>query len=345
MATSYQDIGAIQSSGLPSIGAVQAAGGSTPVNENLTDNLDASYVEVYVLGLGLILSDTLSFSDAAFVPEPLAGVVIVDASWVNVLSDTQQYNVGYFSSFSETLSLSDTVLLNLGFILPSDSLSLTDAVQAFNGVGVVLAEDFTFSDATSNQLYGILSKSIADAFTFSDAIVDHLLGNQTISFFPAKGSSAGQYIIVNGISYPATGDKFNFSDTFNLLLQNPTSFADSLTLSDAVNVLVVSTTPVPEILSDILVLSEGQTFFANYSPAFSDTISLSDTPIVQLLPQSILLSLSEDFAYNDSLQRMATGLEVIASVQDEFFFQDSIVIQSAQSLNSYLRRYLNDVPI
>ncbi len=343
MPTSYLDIGAVQSSGLPSIGAVQAQGGSTAVNKTLTDNLDANLQDTLLLGLGLILAETLSFSDSIFVPEPLAGVIIVDASWVNVLSDTQQYEVDLWTPYSDTLSLTDTFFTAPGLIIPSESLTLSDTVSAFAGVGITIAESFTFSDAISTYTLGVLKEAFSDSLTFTDAVIAQRIGNQTINFFGVLGQSNS--IRVNGYSYPATGDKFNFADTFSTFMQSPFGLSDSVVLSDSITVNLGSTLNLTETLNDTLNLTDTPNYFAAYVPTYNDTLGLIDNITIQLIPQSIVLVLSDDFAFNDSVQRMATGLEVIASVQDDFFFQDSVIIQSTQSLNSYIRRYLNDVSI
>jgi hypothetical protein len=323
MATSYQDIGAVQSSGLPSIGAVQAAGGSTPVNETLTDTLSLS--DAVGLGLGLIFSaDGLSFSDVIALNEPLAAVVINDATWVNVLADTQQYQLNSFMQLSDTEALSDTFLLTPGLILGTEALALSDAIQAFAGTPLSFSEDFAFSDAIAVQNYGVLSETPSDALSLSDAVVDRVVSFLTIKINVSPPAGDIQ-MNTGGGAYPEIPpDYFSFGDTFSLKMLSVYSFADTLTLSDAITVFLQAT-PTTESLTDSLVLS--------------DSLAFGITPV------QLIVSLSDDFAFQDAVQRLEAGFEYIATIQDSLFLQDNVVVNNALSLTSYLRRYLNDVSL
>ena len=336
------DIGAVQSSGLPSIGAVQAAGGSTPVNEILTDTLSLS--DSLVLGIGLQLVDTLTLSDSVQVITPLTSVTINDSSWVNVLTDSQQYLIGYWLPFSDTLTLSDYLLLSIGMAI-ADGFTFSDALAIFLGVPVVLSDTFTFSDATAVQLYGVLNETFSDTLTFSDSVIVRTISHLTININISPPAGDIQ-MNTGGGAYPELPpDIFSFGDTLQLCRNDYMTFSDTLTLSDSVIVHLVVPIALNITLSDTFTFLDSQNYSAAYSPAFSDTLALSDSVIVQILPSPINLSFGDSLELSDSIGQLVVDRVIIASFQDSLFLSDSVIVQVGQSLNSYLRRYLNDVTI
>jgi hypothetical protein len=325
------DVGVHQSTPGLDVGVLQSLG-TSPLTKVLTDTLSLS--DGITLGIGLVIpTDGFSFSDVVGITTPLTGLLVNDASWVNVLSDTQQYCVGLFPQFSDTFFFSDSVLLSLGLPDFTDTFTFSDSFQVFPGVPLVLADSFTFSDAITDTTFGDLSVNILDSTNFlplSDALI--------ISF---NG-------IIN-ISNTASGfnkDNLSLADTLNLRMAMlfPV-FTDAISFSDAISVHLVIPAAVSESLSDSLSLNDAQAYFLQYAPLITDELSLSDSVNVQLYPQGESISVGDGFLFSDALNMVAIENEIIASIQDTFMFEDSVAIQSVEDFTTYIRRYLNDVTI
>ena len=335
----HKDIGALQSGSGPDIGPLQSASGSTPLTETLTDTISLS--DALVTGLGLLLSDTFTFSDSVQLTAIAIDVTIQDGSWVNVLSDTQQYEVDYFIPFTDTLALLDSVQIDLDFTFTGDSVSLSDALSENVGIPLSFSDDFTFSDAIVTYIGGSLVESFSDTLSLSDAVSKQLSGMLEV----ICGIYGTPLLFQPNAEFGGPPpDNFVFVDTLNLLMQSFYSFSDILALSDNVAIQVqVTFLALTETLSDTLSLSDSLSLLGGTPLTFSDTLSLSDSITVQPIPDTISLQLSDDFAFSDSYGLLMVGNEIIASIQDSLYLSDSIDVLLTESFNSYIRRYLNDV--
>lgn len=321
------DVGVKQSGSGLDVGVLQSIG-LTPLNESFNDTLSLS--DTLGLGLGLVVvGDQFSFTDVVSVTPPATGILINDASYVNVLSDTQDYCLGLFPQYSDTFTFADSLGLTLGLQDFSDALSFTDSFSMSSGVTPIFSDDFAFSDAVTIGILGQLSETISDSLSLSDSVIDNRVGIINIT----KAGQVG--LSPDGI---ALGDTFSKLMTMALVMPS-----DILSLSDSISVFLVIPQSFNEFFEDTLSFSDTQSFSSAYFPQLNDSLDLEDSIQLLLLPLGLQLSLGDSQIYNDAVQLLMVGFEAIASFQDELILTDNVQIQLTQSFTSYIRRYLNDV--
>ena len=231
---------------------------------------------------------------------------ILSAGWNGAALNGSAWNAGYYklttsSAITETVFDSFSFSDSLGFLFPlgktfSDNFALrfTDYFLGFmSNLTEVLTDDFTFSDGTL-LLYSYL-ESVSDTGTLSD----------------------GEILRV-GFPLNAGGDQIVFNDGTAYSRTGATTFNDSVSLSDSVQLLFVPT-----------------------APSLSDDFTFTDAAIVNLA--SIFTPLN--FIFNDEIS-LTDGISASGETfqfSESFAFGDSFSYVLQTYLNPYLRRYLNDV--
>ena len=255
----YLDVGVLQSTPGEDIGALQSTG-IVILSESVSDSI--TFSDAIQLGYGIIVPDTITFSDFVTINPPEVGYLIQD-NWSIYLSDTQQYELDLFIPLTDTIPFSDFIQLSIGLIL-NDSLSLSDSQATAVGIPVSVSDTIVLTDAVLTYILGVYSESINDTITFSDAVTIFLIG---LLFKDIVNSSNSH-------------DTFVFTDEVALRTTGtPASFTDTLSLSDGVSLVV-------NINLNI-----------NDSITFSDTIAETKTPTALTVSISDTISFGEDLFF------------------------------------------------
>lgn len=271
------------------------------------------------LDVGIFQSDKISvgpFQNAA-----TAGLTINQNENFNFL-DSEIVVLGLLLSFSDQLSLSDSIGLVSGGITISDQFTF------FDDVIVVLNDFYIFSDTISlsddESIVPSISLIFNDEITLTDSIIVQLFFALSIQLFESFFVGTGYWIdsIKIFTSNPLiTQDQLVFQDFIQLSSQYFNAYNDQLQLQDSVQILLA---PIANLLQ-------------------SDQIMLSDA--ITVTAPSIFTPLN--YAFTDQLQLVDGSDQLLSplalSMSDMFSLGDSIIVLLSTDLNSYLRRYLNDV--
>jgi hypothetical protein len=213
-------------------------------------------------------------------------------------------------SVGDTFALSDWsgIIVNNPFHIfsLSDTLTLSDSVRFSTfGLRLTLSDNFNLSDSIRTSR--IQNTSLSDTISISDAL--------SVTLNSILGISDAIYIF-DALS---AGSVFGVSDT--------------ISLSDTLSVTLTGGTSDAIFLSDILLVGLALGVF--------DILSLSDDTTSLLLP-TLLTNLRSDTLYlSDSIFYVISNSLIVLS--DGIPLSDRINVILNSSINSYLRRYLNDV--
>ena len=211
-------------------------------------------------------------------------------------------------TLSDSLSLSDDLLLEYGNIL-NDSLSLSDDLSIVAPVpGISLADALSLSDSVASTFGMILS----EGFTLSD-------------------------FLTYGLSLPLSdSDALSMSDAMTFLIGIGLGKSDTFTFSDVLRIAA----DVAKLLGDNILLSDFLAVLLQNVPAYSDTFELTDVARLILslnVTNSDSLVLSD--AVNISLENLLTVTE-----SDTLNLSDSVEVSLSGPIDQYIRHWLNDVP-
>lgn len=223
-------------------------------------------------------------------------------------------------SVSDSITLSDSIteLIQVPQIAFSENLTFSDAVGIVGNDLMTFSESMTLSD--SMQFTAGVAFSFGDSLSLSDSVSELLITVLTVAIGDSLSLSDSEQV---GATIPRKiiGDFILFTDTIATRANLQLSVSDQLVLNDLVGILlapIANLTP-----SDQLTLADSisvnlQSIFTNIGITVSDTIAFQDA--VQVALSKSLISITDSFSLNDEVK---------------------VVLQS--TLNSYIRRYLNDV--
>lgn len=232
-------------------------------------------------------------------------------------SDSEIVVLGLLLTFSDSVSLSDSISIQYGNVTVSDTFTFLDGVQ------VVLTFNYAFTDSISQN----------DTLTINAGIVE-VLGD-VLTLIDSIIVSPFTTLLL------ALTETLTFFDSIQVFTSQPLSFSDVITLSDSTNYSSMRTFQFSDQLalgdSVQLLLAPIRNLQLVESLTLSDVITVNNASI--FTPVNLM--------FNDTLvMQDGIGLTVepsLSSLSDSFMFQDSFTIVIMTNLNPYLRRYLNDV--
>lgn len=272
-----------------------------------------------VLGLCEVIADSQAgnWADAILLNTSVPGIAFTE-NFVSFWLDSQTFELDGFLFFNDTLTLSDTnqPAKNMNAII--DNLALSDSQSVLVIVSLPISDTFTWTDSV--KLVEVLSLPLSDSFTWSDLFQFNIPFNLAFSdFFIWRDAQVVAWSSVLPV------------------------FTDSFSLSDSVIVANVPFwTPVNEIISDVLVLSDGFNLNLSDNVVVSDLLSLIDQIGVALLVDPTHQQFSDSFHFTDGILIIVEG--ELLQFADTLVFSDNILVNNSTSFNSYIRRYLNDEP-
>lgn len=270
------------------------------------------------LDVGVIQTSGL---DVGVLQSSASATLTVSQIDILTLSDSKIVVLSLLLTFSDAISLSDAVQVQI----PGGPLVFADSFGFLDSVTVVLNDFYNFSDAlnitdTQLEIIVVVISNLSDGLTLSDNII--------VSPFS---------VIVLNLS-----ETLPLIDSFKEFTSNPLTFGDTLNFQDLVKLSGLTFYQFVDqlLLSDLaaLLLAPIRNLTNN------DMLTLNDLVAVQLL--SIFVNLT--VTLSDSLQ-IGDGIGVVLRerglimLSDSFSFGDSFVFVINTNLESYLRRYLNDV--
>ena len=305
-------------SGFVSIGSEQV--GATPINENLSDSFtfSDSVAELYDLGFAPSDTNASNWGDAIAFNLQIPGIGFIDdqsGNWGDALALEMDFNPTFtdgfiFNDYQQPASTMDAF---------NDTLALSDSSFAQLEIQVPLGDSFTWTDST--LVVGFVLAHESDQFTWTDAVAYYV----------------PLYLMFTDFFIWRDGQTVKWSSVLPPL-------SDQLVLSDGVIVNNAPFwTPVNELLSDALALSDTiqlqslVTFSLSDDFAFSDQVQDANiyNPFNQLFTENL------DY-YQDSVLYIVEG--ELLQLADSFTFNDSVLVTNGTSFNNYIRRYLNDEP-
>jgi len=114
--------------------------------------------------------------------------------------------------------------------------------------------------------------------------------------------------------------------------------SDQLTLTDSL--ILHLGNPFTRAVGDNLFLSDSAQFLVNLLSNPSDHFTFSDQ--LRIL-KSIQLVFADAFSFSDNLVDPVEAVQLLLSLSDSLVLSDVASISSSETLEQYLRRYLNDV--
>lgn len=232
-------------------------------------------------------------------------------------SDSEQLILGLLLTFSDSVSLSDSISIQYGNVTVSDTFTFLDGVQ------VVLTFNYAFTDSISQN----------DTLTINVGIVE-VLGD-VLTLIDSIIVSPFTTLLLT------LTETLTFFDSIQIFTSQPLSFNDTIVLQDAIFL-----SSVPRFtFSDTLALNDGvQLLLAPIrNLQLVDTLNLSDAITVNnaSIFTPINLSFNDQVVMQDGIG--VSALPVLHSLSESFMFGDGFVIVVKTYLNPYIRRYLNDV--
>lgn len=269
--------------------------------------------------LTFTFSDSLSFLDSfTIVGPPNINVTVGDS--INNFLDAL-----FFGGGSINLVISDTVSL-------SDAVSLGTIQPAFLFIDALTIQD-------SNQLNLLLPYTLNDSLSFNDSsIVQNLF---IINEFISDGINVQDSIVIqeNVVIQLTFNDSLTFTDVLFLFISIPLRFGDVIppyldfVQRGGTNGLSLS-------VEDFYILGDSITLNNHLRMVFNETLNFNDGISLQVVSTSMVFG--DILSLNDSIT-ISLSIPVNLVLNDAFSFNDGISIDVTQSLNSYIRRYLNDV--
>jgi hypothetical protein len=219
---------------------------------------------------------------------------------------------------SFTLSDSITELIQVPQIAFSENLTFSDAVGVTANDFITFTDSLTLGDSVS-FIAGI-PLVLGDSIALSDSVQELLI---TVIFVALNDtlSLSDSEQVANRIPRAVINDFILFTDKIAVLANQQLTLSDQLAMGDLVQLLLA---PIANLtLNDSFTLSDAvstnlQSIFQNLTVSVSDTLFLQDAVGIAL--SQALLSFSDSLTFSDSVK---------------------VVLES--TLNSYIRRYLNDI--
>ncbi len=211
--------------------------------------------------------------------------------------------------------------------------TLTEGGGGTVGVDKTASDSISLSDSITQLLLGVTEKTASDSLSLSDSISQNLAGITEVE--------VGDVLVLTDIfSYGVDlalqiSDTIALSDSIPSLIATVLHLADSLSLSDS----IILNGAIDKILSDRLTLSDLISFSAPSTNVIGDSLGLSDS--VKLVT-GINLSFSDSVILTDSATDVNTVILVLV-VGDTFTFMDSVGTLMSTRDTNYIRNYLNDV--
>lgn len=183
-----------------------------------------------------------------------------------------------------------------------------------NGIVIPFGDDLTFNDLIYTSQFPFYA--LSDSFTISDS-VNINLGNVLLLF--------EDILIIDSLTEQETITSLSFTDLY--------------VISDSIN----SGQQNNPLLNDSLEILDNVSLFLTYDPLFGDFYSLSDATGVQENEVNFVVSVYDGFLLTDSSIVVRPNTDIILTFNDGIDITDLLISSNTESLNTYLRRYLNDV--
>lgn len=277
-------------------------------------------------GLFIVVGDTLTFLDNFNYLYVTAADSFTISDQLMSIIQTLDITLGDFPSLSISdgfqIELVDSATsTNIYVPILADSITFTDSTNLTLNIPLILSDSLSITDGLI--LAGSESVVISDSFTITDNVggIESPLG-VTVSDFLTL--SDFQSLLLSGTFTSPIADQFIFTDAFffNATMESPTQ-SDEIDLSDEMQAVLELNLEI----SDTMSFSDSDLNDNVNSPSvnkmFADTISMLDFVITE---SGGNINLSDPLALSDGL-----GLS------------DNVAFSVTENINSYLRRYLNDV--
>lgn len=304
---------------LDSVSDIILAGklGFTPITVNQSDALSLSSAPS-LLDIGrIITSDGLILIDSVIVPTANTPVSVSDTL---VFTDTLASCLGKGYQNFDILILLDQAKLNQPyFFTEGESLALGDIALVYPVISQIIDGDrLSFSDVSALLISGVYKILENDSVTLTDVLT------VTIRNFLALFSTFSENILI--------------TDAFFTKLTNSLGvFSDTLTIGDLLKIITLGVLKE----NDSINLSDFVSISVPEGEGLNDLFAISDTAAVRL---AIVLQFAETLAFIDVVTRSNSGQSIMLQIFDGLVLTDNPSIILHVLLNSYLRRYLNDVP-
>jgi hypothetical protein len=262
-----------------------------------------SLSDAVAAGLGIVVHDQFTFTDTFIGVSPASGIMVADFFG---FSDSQQYSLTGVTGDAFLLQDQVLVLLNVASTF-SDALNLSDSTFIANDIPLSgAAESLSFSDTFSSTLLGALQFQGSEQLNLVENLTVLKIGNLTLAAgVNTKGFPNEGFVLSDGLLTKSTG-------TF--------SFNDQLFLNDTLQAIV----------------PQGGSNSESFNLSDSVEISITDTII------NIPIILGDGFNLMDVPGYQGSEIELL-QLTEALSLGDTLVVSQQDSLNSYLRRYLNDV--
>ena len=319
--SSYLDIGALQSGSGLDIGPLQSAG-TAPLTETLSDSYTISDSFSLAIPIAFSFADSFSFYDS---------IQLEDQVSLLLLGDTLQWNWDdhYTSGGGATINvlisdnnnnLADAITvagIQPAFLF-TDSYTISDIFQLDLNLPYTFNDSFTIADSSTVQLQTPLGYFFSEFINIQDAITIQLNTALYETISDSYTIQDSEQDVINlplrfGDIIPPYFDFVQRGGTNNsgLLLVDFYFLGDSCTINEHLRF----------VFDDAVTFNDSiATFKNNTSDIFNDSLSILDGVTISLsMPSTLTIN-------GDSLS-----------------IQDNVLTDVSENLNSYLRRYLNDV--
>jgi len=319
----------------------------------------------------------LPFSDSLSVDDTLKFVLGLELSFTEdplPFDDNIRPAAALFFTFSDTFSIDDSTAFQTGTALSdsinnfldaiqvdtatnafhlTDSLTIADTVSLLVGLDFKLTDVLDIEDAQGagpgyafsdiNTLYDGLSLYESDEallrlndvlfFNWADAVAIQVQLNAALS---DTLNISDHLIIINDLSL-AFNDLLNKFDALSFAVPFVISFGDTLSITDSAG----SVAPrADQLLDDVLVFTDTISTFNGGSNAYGDSLNLADG---LSLGVSLGYTMNDSYTLGDNIGIQLNTVPAVPAVSDSLSFSDSVQVRPSTSLDSYIRRYLNDV--
>lgn len=253
---------------------------------------------------------------------------------------------------SDQITLSDAVLVitgATGFLFTDDqSVNWADAVAyilnpASPFITTAVSDTFTFLDSIS--VYAPINLSFSDTLSLSDLEIlsKTLFFSDTLNFSDAVGFAIDR-------SQQVFNEWILLTDSVSLGMAMFVKIADTFSFSDSQIINGYPTAIINLTFSDQFMIGNPEIDYAltaAWTPLFrfpTDTFTFSDAISVSVgTPQVVNEVLTDSFAFGEVVTIFLATPGRNIGIFDQLTLQDSVDLASVPVLNSYIRRYLNDV--
>jgi len=295
-----------------------------------TNNYVDNCILVDNLFLAPLSDDTNNYTDTQRV---ISGVIVGDS--INNFADAIVVSTATNSfGFGDALSFSDSVstLVGIRFSL-TDIIDVEDGQSA--GPGFALTDENTLYDGLS--LYesdqALLKLNDVLFFSWNDAVAIQVALNAALN---DTLSIVDRLTTVNDLSL-AFNDLLNKFDALSLAVPYVISIGDTVSIADHIGPAAPKS---HQAVDDALVFTDSISTFNGGSNAYGDSLNLLDRAAIAI---SLGYRMNDSYTLGDGLAVQLNTVPAVPAVSDSLSFSDSIQVRPSTSIDSYLRRYLNDV--